>query len=147
MTELALLLASLLLAMIVSEVALGGDRLPTRTMRPLLVFGVIGGADLAYLTMASSGSIMTVVVFWMGAFLSWFGIRSHLQSSILLRMVCTLREQQLSAAELRSQYEADHDVAERLAELQRSGLVQHGPDGPGITRKGQWILHIVAWLR
>ena len=52
------------------------------------IIHVVGFATTAMILLA--GGLMRVVptlVFWSGATLAWFGLRSHLESSILLRMV------------------------------------------------------------
>jgi len=81
--------AGVLVPIVGSELALGGRRLQTALARALAVWGVslaaaIGAADHAGI------SLVAIAVFWSGAFLAWFGVKSHVESSMLLRLVFLL---------------------------------------------------------
>jgi len=147
-TLLLLTLAALATAAIVSEWALAGTKLQTGLARVLLVFGTIGGAVLILLAARGDRtSLLPFAVFWSGAFLTWFGVRSHIESSILLRMVFLLRSRPLDGNELLRRYESLYGIELRIEELLRSGLAERAGDRLRVTAKGRRILAAAAWLR
>ena len=93
--------------------------------------------------------LVPVLVFWSGAALAWFGLRSHLESSILLRMIYMLLDRSLAVDDLVSQYHAHGGRAERQAELQRAGWlhVDSSNGDVALTPKGRRIVALVSRLR
>ena len=134
------------LAMIVSEMALHGLKVQTGLSRAVFVYGAIGGGLLAY-WVSNEGPPVPLVVFWGGAFLTWFGVRSHIESSILLRMVYMLRGRRLSEEEILRRYEAVYGIEMRRGELLRAGLAEQSPGGMKLTPKGRLIVNATSWLR
>ena len=88
-----------------------------------------------------------LLLFWGGAFLSWFGIRSNVESSILLRMVYLLRKRPMTDSDLVAEYGAHYGQAMRLAELYRGGLAVKEGERTSVTSKGRNILRVVSVLR
>jgi hypothetical protein len=86
-------------------------------------------------------------VFWAGAFLSWFGVRSHIESSILLRMLYLLRKNPTTEATLLAAYEALGGEGKRREELARGGMMTMAGDRVVVTPKGRAILRVVSMLR
>ena len=84
---------------------------------------------------------------WAGVFLCWFGIRSHLESSILLHMLVLLREKPVSRQALIDAYLQSYGPAERLDELKHAGLLKPGSQGAVLlTPRGQRLVQIVQRL-
>jgi hypothetical protein len=90
-----------------------------------------------------------ILIFWSGALLAWFGVRSHLESSILLRMLHMLRRAPMTKGDLTSQYESYYGQEERLEELRLAGLLTADPERASMTptRKGLLVARLVLRLR
>lgn len=146
MSEVLVLFAGWLSAMIGSELALRGAKLQTGLLRVLVVYFVIGAGLFLYLTVYGKLGLVTCIVFWSGCFLSWFGARSHLESSILLRMLFLLKKRSWTAGELLTEYDSHYGEKARLEELVRGGLTEPGTDPPALTAKGKTIVRIVSLL-
>jgi hypothetical protein len=78
----------------------------------------------AWIFWTGAGSLASLAVLWLGAFLTWLTARSHVSSSILLRMVHLLRDGPLSRADLLARYHAAHGASHRSEELARTGLLR-----------------------
>lgn len=138
------LIGGWLLAMIGSEAVLRGTKLQTGLARVLAVYFLIGGALLLYFVFTGRLGPMAVIVFWSGCFLSWFGVRSHLESSILLRMLFLLKKRAWTADELLAEYNRHYGEAARQEELVKGGLTEQ--DATTLTAKGKSIVRIVSLL-
>jgi hypothetical protein len=92
-------------------------------------------------------AVSAALVFWTGMFVCWFGVRSHVESSILLRMVYLLRHGPLSGNDLVRRYERHYGEAARLEELERGGLLRTTRDRTQLTGKGQLIVRTATLLR
>ena len=147
MTTLWLMIAALVVPLLGSEVALAGRKLQSRLGRVLVVWLFGYTLPAAWILRYDEAAFVPSVVFWCGTFLLWFGARSHLESSILLRLVVLLRHRPMTDARLLEAYVSTESEAARLAELQRDGLIMQGEGGPQVTRKGRAILFLVSKLR
>lgn len=147
MMHLAVVGAAFVAAILGSDLTLAGAKVQTRLARVLVVYATVGALLLVYLHWTHVAGTVAFSIYWAGAFLSWFGIRSHIESSILLRMLFLLKEGAMSRSELLAAYERHYSAAQRLEELQRAGLLQPGGRGLEATRKGMLIAKAAAWLR
>jgi len=140
-------LGGFLAAVIASELALLGTRVQTGLGRVMLVHVLVLVA--VYWALSTTGEIgaITLLLFWTGASLSWFGVRSHIESSILLRMLFLLRQSSMKQEELLGEYESHYGESQRIEELLRAGLIQKTSGGMVPTNKGMWILRIVSLLK
>lgn len=146
MKDVLAVLIALLCAFAGSELALHGTKLQTGLTRVLAVWAAVYAALLAFLETQTSTGFPACTIFWGGAFLSWFGVRSHIESSILMRMMFLLRNRPMTAEDLLKDYESHYGEAMRVEELVRGNLL-HSADDKRITPKGRLILRIVALLR
>ena len=147
MTPVLVLIAGVVTAGIVSEYVLRGGRIQTRLLQVLGVHAVIGLAALLYLVLVCGTYLIPPAIFWAGAFLTWFGVRSHIESSILLRMAYLLREGPMGESGLLARYESHYGGSRRLDELLRARLVEQTSTGMALTAKGAMIHRITSWLR
>jgi hypothetical protein len=147
MTALIILASGLVAVMAASEFALNGTKLQTGLSRVLVVWAVVYLALAFVLRHYDSVGIVPFTLFWGGAFLSWFGIRSHIESSILLRMLVSLRQRPMTEAALLAEYNSRYGEAMRREELLRGGLVTTEGDRLRVSAKGRTILGIVTKLR
>jgi len=147
MIEISLAAAAIVASAIGSELTLQGSKLQTRPTRVLAVW--IGGyvATTAWLLGQGHTALVAFAVFWCGAFLLWFGVRSHIESSILLRMLCLLRHGPMTDAQVVAEYASLYGESRRLAELRRGGLVVEDHDGMHVTPKGKVVLLFASKLR
>ena len=146
MKDVLAVLIALFAALAGSELALRGAKLQTGLARVLGVWAIVYAGLLAYLETIASTGFIACTLFWSGAFLSWFGVRSHIESSILMRMMYLLRSRPMTADELLKDYESHYGESMRLEELVRGSLIRN-PQDMQITPKGRLILQIVAMLR
>jgi hypothetical protein len=140
------LLGSFFLAILSSEFVLRGTKLQTVLLKVAGLHLFWFAAASFYLIYTHQLSLVVLSIFWIGAFLSWFGVRSHLESSILLRMLFFTRSGPMSETDLLSKYESHHSEASRLEELFRANLLIRAPNGIRITAKGKWIAATADFL-
>jgi hypothetical protein len=147
LTDLLAVVGALLAVMAASELILGGMKLQVGLAHVLLVWAAIYLTAIWVLLRYGDIGPIAFTIFWGGAFLSWFGVRSHIESSILLRMLYLLRGGPLTEAQLLARYSCHYGEAMRIAELERGGLVTRDGGRLFVTRKGRVILAVVAALR
>ena len=139
--------AGFVAAIIFSEFALRGTKLQTGLAKVLLVHFVVAAFLVVYLILNHRSEWLAILIFWAGAFLTWFGIRSHMESSILLRMLFLLRKGSISQSNLVQDYETHYGESQRLEELFLGGLLQRTPSDVVVTPKGKFILRVVSILK
>ena len=147
MTALLELASALLAAAVGSELVLRGTKLQTGLGRVLVVWGGVYLAVLYPLVFLEHLDIVALTILWGGGFLSWFGVRSHVESSILLRMLYLLRQGPMTAPHVVTTYTSQYGRDARLRELVRGGLAHDHGGGMAVTPKGKAILAFVARLR
>ena len=147
MRETLVLLAGFFLAISTSEALLRGTKLQTGLHKVLLSHGFWFVLVWVYMMRTDGFSLLTLLIFWSGAFLTWFGMRSHVESSILLRMLYLLRQGPMSASDLLHEYESHYSEGARLEELFRGGLLEKKAGESVITAKGRFIASIAAHLK
>jgi hypothetical protein len=138
--------AFLLVVFVGSELALRGTRLQTGLSRVLVVWTVVYLAAVYPVWHYGGTGLVPLTIFWGGAFLSWFGVRSHIESSILLRMLYLLRRGPTTESGLVSEYTSQYGEAMRIDELLRGGLAAKSGDRMSVTPKGKTILAVVSKL-
>lgn len=146
MNDVLAVFVALAVALAGSELALRGTKLQTGLMRVLAVWAIVYAGLLGYMITCGSTGVIVFTLLWGGAFLSWFGVRSHIESSILMRMMFLLRKKALTSDELVHEYEAHYGESLRMEELFRGRLLER-QDRVQITPKGRIILQIVAMLK
>jgi hypothetical protein len=147
MTDLMLIAVALLVTTWGSELALQGRKLQTGVFRVLTVWACAYVITGLWLLFHNGTSPIAFTVFWCGTFLSWFGARSHVESSILLRMLFLLSKRPLAESALVDEYLSHYGEAKRVEELCRGGLAQKDHEGIRVTAKGKAVLRIVSALR
>ena len=147
MTALTLAVAVFIASILLCELLLKGTKLQTALIPVLAVHAICWIALIILLVWRRQTEAIAVTIFWAGAFVSWFGIRSHIESSILLRMLYLLRQHPTTANELVAQYQSHWGEKLRVEELVRAGLLDHGSNRIALTRKGNLILRIVDLLK
>jgi hypothetical protein len=133
--------AAFLLAVLLAEVLAGRGRTQTTIGR---VCAIHGGVALLWILWAARVGVadpLPVLLFWLGAGLTWTGVRMHIESSILLRMTNVLAESGgLSGAELLACCESRYGVRVRLDELSRTGFIRRRGEGFELRRKGHLVV-------
>jgi hypothetical protein len=139
--------AAVLIAAVGSELAVRGAKLQTALPRALAVWCAAYAAAAVWILTNAAAGLVALTLFWAGVFLAWFGIRSHIESSILLRMLFMLRRDRMSDAEIVAEYTRRHGESARLAELRRGGLIVGETNRMRVTPKGRAILSLASRLR
>ena len=148
MIEASVAAAAVLAPAIGSELTLRGRKLQTSVARVVAVWVVGYVAAATWLLREGRAGLVAFAILWCGAFLLWFGVRSHIESSILLRMLCLLRERPMTDAQLAAAYASRYGESMRLAELRRGGLVAVDRRGSArVTPKGRMVLLVASKLR
>jgi hypothetical protein len=147
MLPVLLIIGGFIAALFISELALKGTKLQTGLVKVLLVHGIVVILLLVYLVVARRHIFAALLIFWAGAFLTWFGVRSHMESSILLRMLYLLRRGPLPEGRLLQEYESHYGQSQRMEELLRGGLLEKTSSGLVATPKGKLILRVVSFLK
>jgi len=146
-TGILLVLGALFAVMVLSELVLGNTKLQTGLSRILVAWTLVYLAAIYFVVHYGNVGVLGFTVFWGGAFLSWFGVRSHIESSILLRMLHLLRSGPRDEAGIVNAYMAIGGERVRLEELLKGGMAIREGDGFSVTPKGKTILGVVAKLR
>jgi hypothetical protein len=147
MDSVLIIVGGFVVAVVFSEIALNGTKLQTGLARVILVHATVAALVLIYLLWTGRMLWVALIIFWSGAFLTWFGVRSHMESSILLRMLYLLRRGWMEQDHLLKEYEAHYGESQRLEELFRGELLEKTPSGVVVTEKGKFILRIVSFLK
>ena len=118
MTGLFSIGGALTVAVLGSELALRGPKLKLQTgvSRVLVVWTSAYLATTVLLPRYEIGPV-AFTIFWWGAFCSWFGCTSHIESSILLRMLYLLRQRPMTDADLLAEYAVHYGEALRSEQL------------------------------
>jgi hypothetical protein len=140
-------MAAFCLCLLLCELALRGTKVQTGLSRVLVVHFLCWLAVLVMMMSARRVGFVAITGFWAGGFLSWFGVRSHAESSILLRMLYLLRKGPKMTEEWLKEYHSHYGPELRIEELFRAGLIAGKPEGAVVTAKGERILKAVSWLR
>jgi hypothetical protein len=143
MTDLLVIAAVFTAAIVVTELLAGG-KLQTVPGR-VIVCQVIAFALVVRAT--RTVPMAAVFVFWTGAFALWFGLRSHVESSILLRMLTWLSDRPATRDEILEWYNARYGRAHRADGLVRAGLVTASDGVLTPTAKGRLIVRVAQLLR
>lgn len=146
MGSVLLIVGGFVTAVCLSEVALKGTKLQTGLAKVVLVHAVVAGLLLVYLLVTGRMVWPALIIFWAGAFLTWFGVRSHVESSILLRMLYLLRRGSFAEKRLLEEYESHYGESQRLEELFHGALLEKTPAGVVVTSKGKLILRVTSFL-
>lgn len=134
-------------AMASCELVLRGSKLQSRLVPVVAVHVAIAALALLWLGREPSFDWGPAVVLWTGAFLVWFGVRSHLESSILLRMLCIIHERgRMTEAELLAAYRGEHGATARLDELRRGGYIESTAGTIVVTDKGRTVARAFSLL-
>jgi hypothetical protein len=147
MTQVTLIVAAFFACMVFCELVLKGTKLQTGLVKVFFVHVLCWIVLLIYMVTNNQSGIIAMTIFWAGAFLTWFGVRSHIESSVLLRMLYLLRQQPLSASELLSSYHSHYGKELRIEELVRGGLLERASSELHVSSKGNLILRIVQLLK
>jgi hypothetical protein len=147
MSDVTLAVAVFIASIVLCEIVLRRTKLQTALTPVLAVHAFCWIALLILFYWKQQTGAIAVTIFWAGAFLSWFGIRSHIESSILLRMLYLLKQHPRTANELVAQYLSHWGEKMRVEELVRAGLLDHDSNRIALTRKGNLILRIVDLLK
>ena len=147
MTVVLVAAAGALAAAAGSEVALRCRKLQTALASILAIWIALFAAAAVWLRRATPDALVPSAIFWVGASLLWFGVRSHAESSILLRMLCLLRARPMRDGEILDEYASIYGESMRLAELRRGGFVANEGERPRVTPKGKAVLLVVSKLR
>ena len=146
MIALVLSAAGLLAAAVACELSLRGMRIQSGFARAFVCFALIGLTTAFSLDSINALPLASFVVLWIGGFLFWLGARSHVESSILLRMLYLLLSGARSHDELLDIYEEHYDLRTRVRELRAAGLVASGTPA-SLTATGKLVLALVRSLR
>lgn len=146
MKSILILVSGFLLAILSSEIVLKGTKIQTALLKVLGIHLFWFLTISIYLNRFFQFSWVVVFLIWTGAFVSWFGVRSHLESSILLRMLFLIRKKPMTEQDLILKYENHYSEASRLEELFRANLLERSPNGIQITSKGRRIAAAASFL-
>ena len=125
-------------ALFVASVAVS-DRLITRKLQSALGRVLVPYAAGLAIAFAMTGAVepAALIVFWIGMLTAWFGVRSHLESSILLQMLIAVREHHSTRDEVLARCLRECGPAARTDELVHGGFLASSAAGLTPTRKGR----------
>jgi hypothetical protein len=141
-----LALAGFALASGMSQLAIGRRKVQSRLVLVAAIHLAVLFAILAAVPREDSAQIGGVLIFWSGAGLSWFVVRSHLESSILLAMLLEIGDRSVTREGLIEVARKTHSFDRRLQELRGAGLLRDAAGAPHVTRRGRAVLVVFDWL-
>lgn len=147
MTALSAATSAVAIPIVGVEFAVRRMKLQTAFERVLAIWAATFAVTLAVLILTTGSGATALTIFWCGTFMAWFGVRSHLESSILLRMLVLLRARPMTDAELIAEYTRRAGRTARLEELRRGGFIARDGAVLRLTRKGEVTLAAVCKLR
>jgi hypothetical protein len=149
MRPLLILASGFALTAVSCELMLRSRKLQSALGRVAILHAAVLAIVAGFLAANGLMRLVPVSIFWSGALLAWFGFRSHVESSILLRMIHLLGSASMTRRELTSLYNARYGRTERIEELIRAGLVSGDRARTSLvpTRKGLLIARLVLRLR
>lgn len=128
-----------------SQALLRGEKVQLGLRRVAAVHLLFAATAVGALANWGGANPAVLLLFWTGAGLSWFVVRSHLESSILLAMLDHVARGIADREELPGRLGERHGFEARMRELELAGLVSAG-DAPRITRKGRFVSSCFAAL-
>jgi hypothetical protein len=147
MSALSIAASAVTIPMVGVEFTVRHMKLQTAFTRVLGIWGAAFAFALAVLVVTTGSGVAALTIFWCGAFVAWFGVRSHIESSILLKMLVLLRAAPLTDAELVAEYTTHGGRLARVEELRRGGFIARDGAVLHLTRKGAMMLAAVTKLR
>lgn len=96
---------------------------------------------ISFVKISSASEAFVVLIYWLGLFFCWFGIRSHLESSILLEinsLVCG--EKNLSEHQLLEKIKFSVSAQTRIDQLVQSGYLKKNGSNQYLTTNKASIL-------
>jgi hypothetical protein len=95
---------------------------------------------LVALALRPDADLLGAILFWIGAGLAWFVVRSHLESSILFVLLDEVAGGCSDRDELLRRFHAREGLRARLDELARAGLIEERAGGTAVTGKARLVL-------
>src|SRR5688572_7690128 len=108
MNGIAVIAGAMVVVMIASELVLRGTKLQSGLSRILPTWAIVYIVTVFLLVRSTPVGPVAFTIFWAGLYLSWFGVRSHIESSILMRMMYLLRRQSRTQESLVAEYESHY---------------------------------------
>ena len=140
MTGWLILIAAMMVAVLAGEWILRGGKAHGRLPLLLVVYGIVGLVAGGCLVRTGEAGGILFSVFWTGFFLSWFAVRSHLESSILLQQLTMIRQGNDRVPDVEREYHAAYGRDARVQELVRARFLETGTAGMRLTRNGRRAL-------
>lgn len=88
-----------------------------------------------------------LAVFWFGSLAGWIGVRSHLESSILLQMLHALDRGATTREQVLARCLEEYGPTARIDELVRGGFLARTPRGVTPSRKGRLAARAALFFR
>jgi hypothetical protein len=95
---------------------------------------------LGVLALRQHAGLVGPILFWTGAGLTWFVVRSHLEGSILLAMLDDVEQGCGDRSALVRRYRARGGFTARLGALHEAGVIRDEAGEARVTRKGRMVL-------
>lgn len=116
-----------------------GATMLSRLPRVILLHAASLSATAVAFLLLDLGRPTALAVFWAGAFSCWLTARSHVSSSILLRMTAMLADGPRPADALADDYQRTHGADHRRRQLATSGFVTTAGQ---LTAIGRVLAHL-----
>jgi len=142
-TDLLILLGGFAASAAAIELLVAG-KLQTAVGRVMAMHLIGLGAALYFVRTVD---IAAALVCWSGLFMAWFGVRSHIESSILLRMLYFLRDGPSTRDAILNRYDREYGRAIRTEDLVNAGLISRRSQELTLTSKGRAVARLAALLR
>jgi hypothetical protein len=149
MAGLLVLGAVFAVAIVACDLLRAGSKLQAALGRIAIVHASGLAVSLIFLVATDLMRVVPILIFWCGASLAWFGVRSHIESSILLRVAYMLRGGPMTRGEVIARYDVHYGQTQRLANLVGGGLLRSRPDEASwiLTTNGLRVVRLVSRLR
>ncbi|MGE0785932.1 MAG: hypothetical protein AB7S26_09610 [Sandaracinaceae bacterium] len=146
MTALVAALGVLTVVALVAEVVVRGATVLARLPTVVAIFFAGAAIAIAVWIPLGGGSVACLLALWLAGFTLWLVVRSHVSSSISLRMAWMLARRPMSEPELLARYDEAYGAVHRGAQLRNAGLGEGAADGVRPTARGRWIVLLARAL-
>ena len=112
-----------------------------------LVLGFAASGFIPLVFILPGIHFVVLAIFWLGLFLAWFGIKSHIESSILFRIIFLLKKSPSETPEsLNDKYKKENGPGVRLSELVKGGFLDSFDSSYSLRTKGMAAAKIFSWI-
>lgn len=145
MMELIIIFIGFFLANSGCKIVQRGRKIQTAWIAVLFMHIVVAIMVYFLLSFIKGVSLVTITIFWVGAFVFWFNVCTLIESSILLHMLYLLKvNAPITKDKLLGLYQSHYGAQLRIEELLKGGLIELCQEEIVVSSKGSFIVKMFS---